>query len=104
MIFSRDNIECLVMMNIKVNEASWIWYSRLDHTSTDSIVRLIRNNLVRYLSKINFEKNKVCNACLLDKQTRSSFKPKNIISTTRPLELLHIDLLDPIKTIILDGK
>ena len=35
---------------------------------------------------------------------KSSFKPKDALSTTRPLELLHLDLFSPIKTQSLGGK
>ena len=33
----------------------------------------------------------------MGKQTKSSFKSKNMISTTRPLQLLHMDLFGPSK-------
>lgn len=37
------------------------------------------------------------------KQTKSSFKPKNHISTTRVLELLHLDLFGPMSIISFGG-
>ncbi|XP_049410536.1 uncharacterized protein LOC125873707 [Solanum stenotomum] len=49
-------------------------------------------DLVRGLPKLKFSDNKVCDACVRGKQTRSSFKPKKGVSTTRPLELLHMNL------------
>ena len=64
----------------------------------DSLERLIKLNLEKGLPKINFENNKICKACQFDKQTKSYFKSKNIILTSRPLELLHIDLFGPIST------
>ena len=33
----------------------------------------------------------------MGKQTKSSFKSKNVIFTTRPLQLLHMDLFGPSK-------
>jgi hypothetical protein len=47
---------------------------------------------------------KICDACQLGKQTKSSFKKKKVISTSRPLELLHMDLFGPIRTASLSGK
>ena len=35
---------------------------------------------------------------------RSSFKPKKVVSTTRPLELLHMDLCGPMRTASHGGK
>ena len=47
---------------------------------------------------------KFCDTCQLGKQTRVSFKPKNIVSTFKPLELLHMDLFDPTRTTSLGGN
>ena len=53
---------------------------------------LSKNELVKGLPKIKFVKDKVCDACQLGKQIKTSFKK---ISTSRPLELLHMDLFGP---------
>jgi len=34
----------------------------------------------------------------MEKIIKSSFKSKDIVSTSRPLELLHIDLFEPVST------
>ena len=96
--------QCLVAMNFKNIEASWLWHRRLGHASMYLISKLIRKGLVRDLPKLSFETNKVCNACQFGKQSKSSFKPKGIVSTTRPLELLHMDLFGPTRTTSLGGK
>src|ERR1044071_5787940 len=38
-----------------------------------------------------------CADCMQGKQVRSSFKIKNVVSTTKPLELLHMDLAGPMR-------
>ena len=50
------------------------------------------------------EKGKIYDACQLGKQTIVSFKSKNIVSTSRPLELLHKNLFGPTRTISLGEK
>ena len=40
----------------------------------------------------------------MGKQIKTSFKNKNFISTSRPLELLHMDLFSPSRTTSLGGK
>jgi len=47
------------------------------------------------LPKIKFEKDKLCDACKKGKQVKSSFHSKNVISTSKPSELLHMDLFGP---------
>nr|KYP60209.1 Retrovirus-related Pol polyprotein from transposon TNT 1-94 [Cajanus cajan] len=42
--------------------------------------------------------------CQKGKQVKSSFESKNHVSTSRPLELLHMDLFGPTRTAIVSGK
>ena len=88
----------------KENDISWLWHRRLGHASIDLMSKPIRKDLVRGLSKVRFETNKLCDACQLGNQTRNNFRHKNIISTSRPLELIHMDLFGPIRTTSLGGK
>ena len=64
----------------------------------------MKNDFVIRLPKLNFDKDKNCDACLFGKQVRSSFKSKNLVTTFRPLELLHIDLFGPMNVISMGGK
>ncbi|GJT61370.1 retrovirus-related pol polyprotein from transposon TNT 1-94 [Tanacetum coccineum] len=50
--------------------------------------------LVRNLPKLKFDQH-FCDACKMGKQAHASHKAKNIVSTTRCLELLHMDLFGP---------
>jgi len=68
------------------------------------ISKLVKGNLVKGLPKLDFQKDKICQACQQGKQTKNSFKPKDAISTSRPLELLHMDLFGPTQTLSLGGK
>ena len=56
------------------------------------------------LSKISFEKDGLCVTCQQGKQTKISFKSKNIVSTSRPLKLLHMNLIGPSRIISLGEK
>ena len=66
--------------------------------------RIASKDLLIGLPKLKFERNKLCEACQKGKQTKSSFKPINVVSTTRPLELLHMDLFGPSRTKSLGGN
>ncbi|GKB63412.1 retrovirus-related pol polyprotein from transposon TNT 1-94 [Tanacetum coccineum] len=50
--------------------------------------------LVRNLPKLKFDQH-FCNACKIGEQAHASHKAKNIVSRTRCLELLHMDLFGP---------
>ena len=49
------------------------------------------------------EKN-VCGPCQLGKQTKSTHPKVNVVDTSRPLELLHVDLMGPTRMESMGGK
>jgi hypothetical protein len=54
----------------------------------------VKHDLVLGLD-VKFEKDKLCSACQARKQVANPHPNKSIMSTTRPLELLHMDLFGP---------
>ena len=49
------------------------------------------------------EKN-VCDPCQLGKQTKSTHPKVNVVATSHPLELLHVDLMGPTRMESMGGK
>ncbi len=97
---SQQNVKCLAALN----DTCWLWHRRLGHSNMEQLNILSKNELVRGLPKTKFTKDKICNACQFGKQTKTSFKKKRGISTSRPLELLHLDLFGPNRVASLGGK
>ena len=64
----------------------------------------IPNELVYVFPKLKFDKEHVCEACQRGKQTRKSFPLKKCVSTSKPFELLHMDLFGPSRTMSLGGN
>nr|CAN62575.1 hypothetical protein VITISV_008481 [Vitis vinifera] len=46
-----------------MHDQNWLWHRRLGHANIDLISQLNKDELVRGLPKINFLKDKVCEAC-----------------------------------------
>ena len=82
----------------------WLWHRRLGHASMYQISKLMKRELVRDIPNIKFNKDIACGACQKVEQTKTSFKPKDVVSTAKPLDLLHLDLFGPTKTPSLGGK
>ena len=97
-------MQCLMDMNAKINEISWLWHCKLAHISMHIFFKIIKKNLIFDLSKISFDKDKIYDACQLGKQTTVFFKSKNIVLTFKLLELLHMNLFGPTRTTSLGGK
>jgi transposase InsO family protein len=51
-----------------------------------------------------FEKDRICGACQAGKQHGVPHQPKNVVTTKRPLELLHMDLYGSVAYISIDGN
>jgi transposase InsO family protein len=71
----------------------WLWHRRLAHIGMNQLKKLMKHDLVIGLNNdIIFEKNKLCSACQASKQVGNTHPTKSAMSTSRPLELLHMDL------------
>ncbi|GJQ91131.1 retrovirus-related pol polyprotein from transposon TNT 1-94 [Tanacetum coccineum] len=66
----------------------------IGHANMRLIQSLASKELVRNLPKLKFDQH-FCDACKIGKQAHASHKAKNIVSMTRCLELLHMDLFGP---------
>jgi hypothetical protein len=58
--------------------------------------KLQKDGHILGLTNIVFEKDRPCGACQARKQVRAHHHAKNIMITTRPLEMLHMDLFGPV--------
>ena len=65
---------------------------------------LVKKDLVIGIRKLRFEKNKLCEACQKGKQVKNYFQSRNIVSTSKPLEPLLIDLFGPSRTMSSGGN
>ena len=85
-------------------ETSWLWHKRLSHLNFKTINKLARSGMVEGLPNEVFKKDTICDACLKGKQIKSSFKSKAQPSSTRILNLLHMDLFGPVTPLSLSGR
>jgi len=70
----------------------------LEHANWRLISKLSKLQLVKGLPDIDYHSDALFGACQKGKIVKTSFKSKDIVSTSRPLELLHIDLFGPVTT------
>ena len=97
---SKQNVTCLMT----TEDERDAWHRKLGHLSLKYISKLSKKELVKGLPKISWKTHLLCESCQKGKQLKASFKSKNVVSTSRPLELLHMDLFGPTKTPSLGGK
>jgi hypothetical protein len=69
-----------------------------------NLAKLQKDEHILGLTNVIFEKDRLCSACQAGKQVGVHHRAKNILSSSRPLKLLHIDLFGPIAYISISGN
>ncbi|XP_075079723.1 uncharacterized protein LOC142164954 [Nicotiana tabacum] len=95
-----DGHICLTSMS----DDPWLWHRKLGHASNAFDRNIVQHELVVGLPKLNFSRTHICDACEIGNRTSNSFKNKDIVSTSKPLQLLHMDLFGPTRTASIGGK
>jgi transposase InsO family protein len=91
---------CLVAKSDK----GWLWHCRLAHVGMRNLAKLQKDSHIIGLTNVVFEKDRVCGACQAGKQHGVPHQSKNVVTTKRPLELLHMDLFGPVAYISIGGS
>jgi hypothetical protein len=93
--FNDNQAELDTCLIAKTN-MGWLWYLRLAHVGMKNLHKLLKGEHILGLTNVHFEKDMICSACQAGKQVGVHHAHKNIMTTDRPLELLHMDLFGPI--------
>jgi hypothetical protein len=72
-----------------------LWHRRLAHVGIKNLHKLLKGEHVLGLTDVCFEKDKPCAAYQAGKWVGISHPSKILMTTSRPLELLHVDLFEP---------
>ena len=84
---------------------AWLQHRRLGHANYTVFHKLVKYDMVKGLSEILFKKNKIfCESCTQEKQSRKSFKSKTENLSSKLLELIHMDLFGPTRSVSLSRK
>ena len=81
-----------------------LWHQRMGHASYKHLSIVFKYELVLGIPKLSRMSNVVCGPCQLRKQTKAKHLSTQTSVTSRPLELLHLDLMGPTRTKSLSGK
>jgi transposase InsO family protein len=101
--FSKENADLDACLIAKTN-MGWLWHRRLAHVGMKNLHKLLKGEHVLGLIDVCFEKDRPCGACQEGKQVGSTHQSKNVMTTSRPLELLHMDLFGPVAYLSIGGN
>jgi hypothetical protein len=101
--FNNHNAKLDTCLIAKTN-MGWLWHRRLAHVGMKNLHKLLKGKHILGLTNVNFEKDRICSACQTGKQVGVHHPHKNIMTTKRPLELIHMDLFGSIAYISIGGS
>jgi hypothetical protein len=101
--FNDNKAELDTCLIAKTN-MGWLWHRRLAHVRMKNLHKLLKGEHILGLTNVHFEKERVCSACQPGKQVGAHHPYKNIMTTDRPLKLLHMDLFGLIAYISINGS
>jgi hypothetical protein len=93
-----------IFYNKATIDDSELWHQRLGHLNFSDMLKIASKDVVKGLPKMEKTGKGICGPCQLGKQTRAAYKKTSGIQTSKNLELLHMDLMGPIRTASLGGK
>ncbi|RDX71288.1 hypothetical protein CR513_49389, partial [Mucuna pruriens] len=83
--YLKDLTNLSVTCLVSIKDDQWIWHKKLGHASLRLTLKLSKHHLK-------------------GKQVKGFFESKNIVSTSKSLELLQIDRFGPTRTVSMSGK
>ena len=101
--FSSDKAKLGTCLIAKTT-MGWLWHRRLAHVGMRNLHKLLKGGHVVGLKDVAFEKDRICSACQAGKQVGVPHPAKTTMTTSRPLEMLHMDLFGPVSYISIGGN
>jgi hypothetical protein len=101
--FSKENDDLDTCLIVKTN-MGWLWHCRLAHVGMKNLHKLLKGDHVLGLTNVCFEKDRPCAACQAGKKVGSTHHSKNVMTTSIPLELLHMDLFGLVAYLSIGGS
>ncbi|KAK2428549.1 putative mitochondrial protein [Trifolium repens] len=91
---------CLVTTEDEVQ----LWHQKMGHLNLKGMKKVISLEAIRGIPKLKIVEGKVCGECQIGKQVRMSHPMLEHQTTSKILELLHMDLMGPMQVESLGGK
>jgi transposase InsO family protein len=102
-VFSKEEANLDACLIAKTS-MGWLWHRCLTHVGMKNLHKLLKGEHVLGLTNVCFEKDRPCAACQAGKQVGSTHHSKNVMTTSRPLKLLHMDLFEPLAYLSIGGS
>jgi transposase InsO family protein len=101
--FSKEEADLDACLIAKTS-MGWLWHRHLAHVGMKNLHKLLNGEHMLGQTNVCFEKDRPCAACQAGKQMGITHHSKNVMTTSRPLELLYMDLFGPVAYLSIGGS
>ena len=81
-----------------------LWHQKLGHLNFKNLTKIVNTGVVREIPTLSKKEPGECGPSQLGKQLKESHSSLQQTTTTRVLELLHMDLMRPMQIESIGGK
>ncbi|KAJ0705152.1 putative RNA-directed DNA polymerase [Helianthus annuus] len=90
--------------NVMPQDISVLWHRRHGHINFETLHNMGERGVVKGLPKTTSKSpQSVCEGCLFGKHARKSFPKQTTWHATKPLQLVHLDICGPMRTLSIGG-
>lgn len=72
-----------------------LWRMRLGHLNLRGLAKIVSKEAVCGLPALKIKEGKICGECQVGKHSRASHKNVDHLTTSRVIELFHMDIMGP---------
>ena len=103
-VVSQDSLFSSLVRGSSKLESIDLWHHRLGHLNFCDLIKVTNKEFFKLIPKLRKPYNLICDGCKKGNQVRSNCKRVDEIVTSKPLELLHMDIMRLMRMESLRGK
>ncbi|GAB2279187.1 hypothetical protein Dimus_013837 [Dionaea muscipula] len=92
-----------ICLNSTAATEDFLGHRRFGHLHFDALSKLVKERMVQGLPQLSFKVQHLCEACLLEKQTRSKFLHRSDYHATGILDVVYSDVCGPFQVASFGG-
>ncbi|XP_050895226.1 uncharacterized protein LOC127101827 [Lathyrus oleraceus] len=103
-LWTPQETDCFSSCLMSKEEETNIWHQKLGHLHMKGMKKVMSKEALRGIPKLKIHEGRICGECKVGKQTKMSRKKLQHLTTSKIMELLHMDLMGLVRVGSLRGK
>lgn len=92
-LWTPQETYCLSTCLMSKEYEAKLWHQKLGHSHMKGMKKVLSKEAVRGIPKLKIDEGRICGECKIRKQKKMSHKNLQYLTTSKVLELIHMDLM-----------